>query len=96
MARKKQEATQVGDLLVELTIRKLAYRAYQRGVALRREAREHWKDKKRSAQLKFRAEQFDDLAVMIRECLEPDKTVPETNFKLGEAAEIGSTDPEDL
>lgn len=87
MAAKNTQATgnKVGELLVEMTIKRIAWRGTLRARELRSQARSCWQDRKRSIQLKARAMQFDDLAGMLRECLEPfQETVPPATLNLGE------------
>lgn len=86
MGRKKgaYAGPSIEELMTERVVRKLAWKAQLRGRAIRSEARAAWQDKKRSALLKYRASQFDDLSTMLRELLDPEAPAfPEVDLKLG-------------
>jgi hypothetical protein len=89
MTKKRVTENTVTDQLVELVVRRLSWRATLRARSIRVEARAAWQDKKKNAQLKFRASQFEDLSVMLKELTEPEQPVT-VNLKLG------STESDDL
>lgn len=74
MSRKKSTAPSVEKILVEQVINRLCINARQRARSLRSEARPYWlSDKKRMIELKARATEFDQLAVMLEELKDPFK-----------------------
>jgi hypothetical protein len=93
---KRAKGPSLEELMTERVIQKLAWRAKLRAREIRAEAREVWQDKRKNAALKYRAAQFEDLSVMLRELQDPEKASDAPNVDLMLGVAPPPTDPGDV